>query len=275
MAQEAIDGRLVLTTPEGVLLRLPLAGPGSRAVAALVDTLIAGLLLTVLAVTGVGVVAAPRDGWRPTDIGWLDAVVRGGARLALPLVVLALVVPLVGELLGRGRSLGGLVAGVRVVQLDGTPAPAASLVVRGVLRVVDGLPGTGAVGLLAMTLSPLGQTLGDRAVGTVVVRVPPPVTAATASASLVAWSSVGPPTAQGLPAGVGFDVGHWGVDRLGPGQRELLQAFCARRWTLAPGVRASFAAWLAATLHEQVTGVPAGLGDEVFLDGLLLRVTTG
>jgi len=217
----------------------------------------------VLAVTGVGVVAAPRDGWRPTDIGWLDAVVRGGARLALPLVVLALVVPLVGELLGRGRSLGGLVAGVRVVQLDGTPAPAASLVVRGVLRVVDGLPGTGAVGLLAMTLSPLGQTLGDRAVGTVVVRVPPPV------------SSVGPPTAQGLPAGVGFDVGHWGVDRLGPGQRELLQAFCARRWTLAPGVRASFAAWLAATLHEQVTGVPAGLGDEVFLDGLLLRVTTG
>ena len=114
----------------------------------------------------------------------------------LLLLVVVLMVQLVAEwayfvaseMATGGRSLGKFVAGLRVVEDGGRPLGLRASVVRNLLRVVDILPSSYLVGLVAMVVSPEHKRLGDLAAGTLVVRLDrpaaaPPLAAGEADAS--------------------------------------------------------------------------------------------
>ena len=67
-----------------------------------------------------------------------------------------------------GRTLGKVALGLRVVSIDGSPAPTTALVTRNVLRVID--VGIFFIPLLLVLLFPLRQRVGDVAAGTLVIR---------------------------------------------------------------------------------------------------------
>lgn len=67
-----------------------------------------------------------------------------------------------------GATVGKLVVGLRVVNLDGTPVGVVPALVRSLVRLVDGMF-AGVVGALAIQLSGSRQRLGDRAARTLVV----------------------------------------------------------------------------------------------------------
>jgi uncharacterized RDD family membrane protein YckC len=116
-------------------------------------------------------------------VALLFAVLSAGSQFdsALgPAVVLVLVVgvfvayPVTLETLTRGRSIGKIALGLRVVRIDGGPIRFRHALARGLAGfVVDfGLVSlfTGAVALFSALISPRGQRLGDLLAGTIVVR---------------------------------------------------------------------------------------------------------
>jgi uncharacterized RDD family membrane protein YckC len=178
-----------MITGDAVVLELRLARLASRAVALAIDVAVMGtafvLVLALAAATGA----------LSTD----DVALTATVGLVITLVVFV-VYPVTLETLTRGRSLGKLALGLRVVRDDGGPIRFRHALSRGLAGFVldfgifSGF--TGAVGLIASLLSEKGQRVGDRLAGTVVVRervpevhvapllVPPPLAAWAASLSL-------------------------------------------------------------------------------------------
>jgi uncharacterized RDD family membrane protein YckC len=74
------------------------------------------------------------------------------------------------ELVWDGRTVGKRALKLRVLRDDGTPADAAAILARTVVRLVDFLPVGYLVGLIAMIVDGRARRLGDIVGGTVVVR---------------------------------------------------------------------------------------------------------
>ena len=68
------------------------------------------------------------------------------------------------------RTLGKFLLGLKVVKLDGGRYDWKAVLLRNVLRVVDGLPVLYIVGLVTVAVTQRNQRLGDLAAGTLVVR---------------------------------------------------------------------------------------------------------
>jgi uncharacterized RDD family membrane protein YckC len=149
-----------LVTGEAVVLDLRVAKLASRALAMALDVLIQFALLfgafMVLAI------ALPE----------IDEAL--GVAILLVLLVLVMIgYPVVFETLSRGRSLGKLAVGLRVVRVDGGPIRFRHALVRGLAGfVVDfwtlGL--FGAVAVIVSLCSSDGRRVGDFLAGTLVVR---------------------------------------------------------------------------------------------------------
>src|SRR5579864_1034509 len=86
--------------------------------------------------------------------------------LFLTLVWLAYVIGFEAVL---GATPGKLLARLRVVRVDGTPLSVRAVVVRNLLKVIDGLPLLFLVGGVCVLLTRNSQRLGDMAAGTTVV----------------------------------------------------------------------------------------------------------
>ncbi|OON71310.1 RDD family protein [Streptomyces tsukubensis] len=160
-----------LVTGEAVTLELRPAKLPTRAVGVLIDQVVAWLIFIVVSV----VLFA--------STGSLDDAAV--AALSVALFVLVLVgVPIAVETLSRGRSLGKLVCGLRVVRDDGGPIRFRHALVRGAVGVVEIIGTAGVVACLASLASENGRRVGDVFAGTLVVRervpsgsaplVPPP-----------------------------------------------------------------------------------------------------
>jgi uncharacterized RDD family membrane protein YckC len=149
-----------LVTGEAVVLDLRVAKLASRALAMALDVLVQFVLLlgSILVVT--------------------LAVPSGDDALALTLVLVLLVLVMVGypvlfETLSRGRSLGKLAVGLRVVRVDGGPIRFRHALTRGLAGfVVDfwALGLFGAVAVIVSLVSSDGRRVGDFLAGTLVVR---------------------------------------------------------------------------------------------------------
>ncbi len=154
------DRRIAVETPEHVSIAFDLAGAGSRAMAAMIDYLIVAAILVTL-----GVIAA--------ILPELNSAVAG---LGLAVWTFLLFAMQSGyfflfEWLGRGRTPGKRIIGLRVVRIDGTPITVESAALRNVLRVVDLQPGfTAMLGLGMIAGLPRSQRIGDLVAGTIVVR---------------------------------------------------------------------------------------------------------
>jgi uncharacterized RDD family membrane protein YckC len=110
-------------------------------------------------------------------LGWLLVVLMGSmdaaASSALGLVGslgVLLGIPITVETLTRGRSLGKLAAGLRVVRDDGGPIRARHALIRGLLMVIDIYMSLGSVALIISLLNRRGKRVGDLLAGTYVIR---------------------------------------------------------------------------------------------------------
>jgi uncharacterized RDD family membrane protein YckC len=154
---------LKVTTVTGIDLELPLAGPGGRAYAFVVDWHVRVLLalawwvLFGLAVAGTA---------------WFT----GGAASS-PSFVLAGVVGLAVYLLYHpvlewwmdGQTPGKRMARIRIVTRAGGPPSLGAILIRNAFRVVDSLPFVYCVGFIATMVTRDHVRIGDLAAGTVLV----------------------------------------------------------------------------------------------------------
>lgn len=235
-----------LVSGEGVALDLPLAGPGSRAAAAVIDLAIQLLALVVAFVV-------------------LSVVATGGADpAAVAAVVVTLVVlvfggyPVLSEWLSGGRTIGKLALGLRVVRDDAGPIAFRHALVRGVCSLVFEKPGIllpvgTAIGLITATSSGSWKRVGDVLAGTVVVQD-------RHRDLLVAGAGLVPPPPMWAWA-AGADLG--GLDgELGV----LVRSFVGR----AAGLRPEARRWVEQELAARVAAVvspppPAGAPPEALL----------
>lgn len=150
-----LDTMRPVATPEGIELRLRLAGPLPRAVAWAVDTLlrfmVLGVALTVL-------------------------IPLGGLGLGLGFILwftLEWLAPAMFEVLWGGATPGKKIMGLAVVRDDGAPVDWGAALTRNLLRTVDFLPVLYGVGLASMLVSRDFQRLGDIVAATVVIHREP------------------------------------------------------------------------------------------------------
>ena len=231
------EDRISVDTPEGVSLEMTLAGVGSRFTAAIVDTFIQlCLLIALLIVSSLG----------------------GGAG---PLLFIGSFLVFFGydvlfETLASGRTPGKRLAGLRVVRVGGGPITFFTSATRNILRVIDLLPGSYLVGIIAILVSSRNQRLGDLAAGTLVVRErlggrrPPPMSVA----GLVPID----PTL----------VDAWDMSSVTAEELAAVRSFLGRRSGLTIEARGRLAWELAARLRPKVVGPGDDLHPEVFLERL-------
>lgn len=255
------EDRITLATPEGVELDIALAGLGSRFAAAALDAIIqmallygAGILITM----SFGF-AAPAAG---ETVGWIF--------IALWFVWMFLVLfgyDIVFETFNRGRTIGKMAVGIRVVRAEGTPVGFITSAVRNLLRIVDFLPGFYAVGMISILSTQRNQRLGDLAAGTLVVR---DATRAGANPPAMPHPGLYPPAPAPPAAAAPLDpsLQAWDVSAVSTDDMVAVRSFLARRHTLDPGPRWSLAVDISHRLQAKVSGAPANLHPEVFLEML-------
>jgi uncharacterized membrane protein SpoIIM required for sporulation/uncharacterized RDD family membrane protein YckC len=217
--------QLGIETPEHVALHLELAGLGSRAAAALVDTLVAGfaLLLLVWVVSLVGAI-----GSTGALVGWVLALVV----LLFYFAFLAYFILL--EALNGGRTLGKQLLGIRVVMETGHAITPTAAVVRGLFRLLDCPVPPILPGLVMIFLHPRNQRFGDLVAGTIVVRDQP-----------IDWALA--PSRAGAEEPV-----ETGPPELTDDEFRLLDQFLARSGDLEPLVQTRLAAELARRFQDRV-----------------------
>src|ERR1700761_9097737 len=147
-----------VVTGEAVVLEVPVARFPSRLLAIIIDLAVQVVLLAVLLFV-VGLAAE----------GGLD----DASTAAIALVVTIGVIvgyPTVFETLSRGKTLGKLALGLRVVGDDGGPERFRQALVRALAGVIEIWALAGAPALVASLLSAKGKRLGDLFAGTFVIQ---------------------------------------------------------------------------------------------------------
>jgi uncharacterized RDD family membrane protein YckC len=147
---------LRISTPEGVTFSLPLAGPVSRAIAALLDYFVVAVILNLVSYVLI--------------FGNMISVDITQGLMMLAQFVLTMGYSAFCELLFQGQTVGKRAVGLRVMDERGLSLRPSQVLVRNLVRLVDQLPAFYAVGGVSCLLSKRCQRLGDLAAGTVVVR---------------------------------------------------------------------------------------------------------
>src|SRR6516225_11230417 len=150
---------LTIATPEGVLFRLPLAGPASRLYAMLLDvTIVLGT------VNGIGLL-----------VYWIFAKAPGFGIMVITLAEFAIGFAYAALLEGfwNGQTIGKRLFHLRVIDQTGLPLRIEQAWVRNLMRVFDALPFAYLVGGISALSNPVMQRFGDRVAGTLVVRQTP------------------------------------------------------------------------------------------------------
>jgi uncharacterized RDD family membrane protein YckC len=147
-------GTLPLRTPEGIVFSLPLAGPASRFLALSID---------------IACIAAASE-TLDRLFGAFKVAGAGQALFAIAYFVISIGYGIATEWLWRGQTLGKRVVGLRVMDEHALRLEFSQIVVRNLLRMIDGLPIFYLVGGAACFFSRYSQRLGDLAANTIVVR---------------------------------------------------------------------------------------------------------
>lgn len=139
-------------TGEGVAVELPVATVAHRIGSGLIDVIVMfiGLYLTLLVLGQIGAAS--------------EAVER--AISILVLVFWFVGFPATVETLTRGRSLGKLALGLRVVRDDGGPITSRHAIVRALVGFIEIIMLTAAPAVIAAMIHPRSKRLGDMAAGT-------------------------------------------------------------------------------------------------------------
>ncbi len=150
-----------LVTGEAVLLDLHPTSFATRVGAILIDLVVAAAVLLLLFVLLAGI----------ADSSVLSGDFALADALAIVIQVSAMVaVPTTVETLTRGRSLGKLALGIRVVRDDGGPVRFRQALIRALTGVGELWLTFGSVALISSLTNERGKRLGDMLAGTYVVR---------------------------------------------------------------------------------------------------------
>jgi uncharacterized RDD family membrane protein YckC len=231
-----------IVTPEAVVLEFETAGLPSRMLAAVVDSLIQGVVLFAILLAAIGL----------NDAG-LDLGGAGVAFLYVTLFLLLFAYPAGFETLWRGRTPGKAALGLRVVTVEGAPIRFRHAAIRAILGLVDKYLLSAIPGVLALLVSGRNQRLGDLVAGTIVLRER---SAAKAPTAVAFWP----------PRGLEGYTASLDVSALSQSDYVTIRSFLLRASTLAPAVRDPLAQQLATPLLARLrTRPPAGVPAEVFL----------
>jgi uncharacterized RDD family membrane protein YckC len=157
MSHPAMSQPDALVTGDAVVLELRLAKLASRGLALAIDLTVQLTVLLVGALVVGGL------------LGSADAALAAAAGLTFYVLVIV-GYPVAMETTTRGRSLGKLALGLRVVREDGGPVRFRHSFVRALLGVVEIWLSFGSIALIASLASRQGRRLGDYLAGTLVVR---------------------------------------------------------------------------------------------------------
>jgi uncharacterized RDD family membrane protein YckC len=152
---------VVITTPEGIVFSLPLAGTITRFLAWLVDFACIAAISGAVTITLSGL-----------------AVISGDLAVAAAILgpfAVSIGYGIVMEWFFRGQTFGKRVLRCRVVDEQGLRLRFPQVVIRNLLRAVDSIPLFYLAGGICTLASRRSQRIGDIAAGTIVVRIPPPV----------------------------------------------------------------------------------------------------
>jgi uncharacterized RDD family membrane protein YckC len=231
-----------LVTGEAVVLELRLAKLASRSLAVAIDVAVQlGLFLF-----GTLVLAG--------TVSFVDDSLAAAIGLAFYVAVIV-GYPVAFETLTRGRSLGKLALGLRVVREDGGPVRFRHALVRGLLAVVEIWATFGAVALITSLASSQGCRVGDFLAGTVVIHERVPVRSAPVA--------VMPPPLAGWAARLD-------LSRVPDDLALAARQYLARLPELAPEVRAQMGGSLVRALADVTAPPPPpGVPDWAFLSAVL------
>lgn len=151
--------RDALITGDAVLLDLRTASFATRIVSAVID----GVLQLTLLIGGILSIA-----WFADRAALDDGFLAAGILLASVLAYVGY--PVLSELLLRGRSVGRLVMGTRVVRDDGGPVHVRQSVLRAVMAMFEIWSTTGAVALVCSVIDRRSRRIGDLLAGTMVIQ---------------------------------------------------------------------------------------------------------
>jgi len=146
----------------GVDLELPIAGPGSRSYAFIIDWHIR-VLLSLAWLLAAALLLNGGFTWRSADNS------SAAFWIFLPALIIYVFYHPVLELLMGGQTPGKRKAGIRVVTRDGGIPSAGAILIRNVFRLIDSLPAFYVVGLVATFVSAQRLRIGDMAAGTLLV----------------------------------------------------------------------------------------------------------
>ncbi|MFI9269098.1 RDD family protein [Kitasatospora sp. NPDC052896] len=236
-----------LVTGEAVVLDLRAAKLPSRALAVLLD-LAVQFLAYFLCVFALLAVLPDLDG-------------AAAAALMVGMLVFFLVaLPVLVETLSRGRSLGKLALGLRVVRTDGGPVRFRHALVRGLVGVFEIVMLTGIPAVITSLISSEGRRLGDVFAGTLVVRERVP--AADRGRPVLPP----PPVMQAL----GSELVRLDLSAVPPGLWLAVRQLLSRSEQLDGEVALRMAGRLAGDLAQRIRWeVPPGLHPALYLGAVL------
>jgi uncharacterized RDD family membrane protein YckC len=217
-------------TGEAVVVDLPLARFPSRLLALAIDVAVQLVLLAAGAITVVALRAAHR----------LDDASAGAFGLGWAVLVLV-GYPTIFETTTRGRSLGKLALGLRVVGENGSPERFRQALMRALTAVVEIWILEGVPALICSLLSEKGKRLGDLFAGTFVIqqRVP----ARTGPVAMM------PPALAGWAAGLE-------LSGLPEPTAAMARQYLARYFELTPVARDEMGRRIAAAVEARVSPPP-------------------
>ncbi|MCB0948343.1 MAG: RDD family protein [Mycobacterium sp.] len=224
-----------VVTGDAVILDVQIAQVPVRVLAALID------ITVVFFCYIVGVVL-----WAMT-LSQFDSAFS--AAVLVIFTVLALVgYPLIFESATRGRSLGKMAMGLRVVSDDGGPERFRQALFRALSAVIEIWMLAGGPAVICSLISPKGKRIGDVFAGTLVIteRVP----------------RLSPPPP--MPPQLAWWASSLQLSGLGPEQAELARQFLSRATQLNPEVRAQMAHRITSEVVSRISpppppGTPAAL----------------
>lgn len=216
-----------VVTGDAVVLDVQIAQLPVRVLSALIDVTV------VFVVYVLGVIL-----WAVT-LTQFDPAFSGAVLIIF--TVLALVgYPTIFETATRGKTLGKLALGLRVVSEDGSPERFRQALFRALAGVIELWMLTGGPAVLCSLLSPKGKRIGDIFAGTVVIseraprQSPPPV----------------------MPPQLAWWATTLALSGLSPSQAEIARQFLSRARQLDPQVRDQMAYRIASDVVAQISPPP-------------------
>jgi uncharacterized RDD family membrane protein YckC len=216
-----------VVTGDAVILDVPIAQLPVRAVGALIDiaVIVIGYLVALML-------------WASTLTQFDEAVTA--AIMVIFTVLVFVGYPLIFETATRGRSVGKMVMGLRVVSEDGGPERFRQALFRALASVVEIWMLLGSPAVICSMLSPKAKRIGDLFAGTVVISERGP--------------KLGPPPV--MPPPLAWWAASLQLSGLGAEQAEVARQFLSRASQLDPRLRDQMAYRIAGDVLGRIAPPP-------------------